>query len=275
MSHDGRLGRVFFTSIPKCGKNILYSFLSHLSLFRLPELEVDRDLAVQFTYLRYFPDLQVRSTFAYPPLASEGVDQLALGAGRFLVGLQSMPEGVMLNHHFAFVPELYDSLQSAGIPVVFLYRDPRGCLLSMANYVLHKAKPSHLVLRIGDTLEEALSVLLAGDQALVPFASYFDSFRGWLEARHVLTLRFEDIVGPRGGGTESQQLASLTALAQHIGWSGSPHQLETAIESSFNTRSSTFHRGHIDAWREVFSAKILQTFAEKAGWLPHQWGYND
>jgi hypothetical protein len=145
----------------------------------------------------------------------------------------------------------------------------------MANYVLHRGLPADLVPKMNHLdMEQALALLLTGDDDLVPFASYFDSFRGWLEADGVLALRFEDIVGPRGGGEGGGQIARLTALAEHIGWRGPAVHLTSAISGSFNPRASTFYKGQVGQWKVAFSETVRRLFQTRAGFLVRHWGYD-
>jgi hypothetical protein len=276
MKSAGCSGRVFFISVPKSGKNILYSFLFDLGFSRLPALEMERDIAVQCSYIQHCPALDMRGTFASPPLGKIDNERLASGMKRFLAALSTMPEGTVCSHHFGFHEELYDILRGEAIPIVFLYRDPRDCLFSMANYVLYKGMPPHFAAKMGRLpTEEVLSLLLKGDRELVSFASYLDCFRGWFEADGVLKLRFEDIIGPKGGGQTTAQIEHLSILADHIGWKGPAHQLARATLNSFNSQAGTFFKGQIGGWKEAFSTSVSCLFEKQAGHLLQTWGYQE
>jgi sulfotransferase 6B1 len=264
-------GRLFFTTIPKAGKNVVYSFLHALQFKRLHT--PSRDLASQHTYLRHFPELTRRATYALPA-ATQSETSLDASMREFKAELRALQDGQALQGHFAFDVELHRELVAQDIPGAFVYRDPRDCALSMANYVLHKQMPPHLAERLGHLpLEQVLEVLLTGDGQLIPFADYMNSFRGWLTAPGVLSIRFEDMIGAHGGGAAGMQRRVFAELAQRMGWRGRPEELQQAIEAAFSPGASTFFRGQIGAWREAFSPHIQQTFDKHAGDLVAAWGY--
>lgn len=243
--------KLFFTSIPKAGKNVIQSFLFKLGYLRLDLKEgIARELVAQRTYLNYFPDLSKRATYALPAINAQDIGKIENSYQLLLQKMHTMPARSFIHHHFAFDKELHREIRKQGIPIVFLYRDPRDVLLSMANYFISQREPEHLIPKFtGLSIEDIMILLLRGDNELIPFASYMKSFTGWLSADSVLKIRFEDIIGPKGNGTLEDQ------------------------QNAFNVHAGTFFKGKIGAWKEGFSATVMEAFNENAEDLLKEWKY--
>jgi hypothetical protein len=270
-------GRAFFTSIPKCGKNVVHCFFGGLGL-RPADIDPD-SAAARYTHARHLEKLHLTGAPvpASPDLAAIVREIAALEAPfrRFLEALRQLPEGTWTQGHFAFDEDLYGVLIEESIPIVFLHRDPRDCVLSMANFLVLRGEPADFLPKLPErSLDVALRLFLERRQDQLGFDQIFDSYRGWLHAEHVLELRFSDIIGPRGGGDESAQIRWLTALARQIGWRGSAFSLASSILSTFNPQAGTFYKGRIGAWKESFSPAANDLFDQTAGHLVQRWGYD-
>ncbi len=68
----------------------------------------------------------------------EALERLRPQFVQFLDAVRQMPQGTWVNQHFAFNAELHSALREAGVPIVFLCRDPRDCVLSMANFLISR-----------------------------------------------------------------------------------------------------------------------------------------
>lgn len=268
-------GRAFFVSIPKCGKNVIHAFFDALGLTRFM---IKLDGAVQYTHAKHVEALH-RSGAPVPAKSSfeevvKTLEQLRPEFLQLLKTVRRTPPGTWINQHFAFNAELHSMLREAGVPIVLLCRDPRDCVLSMANFLVNRGEPADWLPKLPQrNVDTALQFFLTGDDERLSFSQIFDSYRGWLQAEGVLVLRFEDIIGPKGGGQTAVQIDRLTALARHIGWEGTAERLITAIFSSFNPAAGTFFKGQIGSWRKGFSPGMLRLFEQVGGGLLTSWGY--
>ena len=136
--------RVLLTTIPKCGKNVLVSFLSSLGLDRrqggTDVFEAATHIQARW-YLRGLPgDPADHDPQGY-------LSRTAPAFERVLDNLSAMPDRSYLHGHFVFNAELHRRAQAAGVSVVFLYRDPRASLASLAHFLLDKGEPASLARR--------------------------------------------------------------------------------------------------------------------------------
>jgi hypothetical protein len=261
------------TTIPKCGKNVLVSFLSGLGLDRQsggPDLFEAATHAQARWYLGQLPGNPEQHD-------SQGLlAQTAPAFDRVLDALARMPDNAYVHGHFVFDPELHRRVRDAGISVVFLYRDPRASLASLAHFLLDRGEPASLARRLpGRDLGTVLRFLIDGDDESPPYEHFFTPYQGWKDAEGVTVVRFEDIIGPRGGGSAGLQFAILSALASRIGWRGDPERLTTAISQTFNPGAGTFRRGTIDGWSDDLRELRGTTYWQRIRALAREWEYVD
>ncbi|WP_156767766.1 hypothetical protein [Candidatus Viadribacter manganicus] len=183
--------------------------------------------------------------------------------------------GEITHNHFLPETRWAEILAGRQIGAAFVTRDPRDALLSMLNYARAQNLPAHVSDMLVDLSDEdALLFLLDGAGRLIPFADYYDAYYGWLSMPGVEVFRFEDIVGPRGGGDNQRQLDACVALAKLAGIEANDARFEIAWRNVFNPSAGTFFRGQVGEWRKRFTSRVLREFDRKAGWLPERWGYS-
>lgn len=94
---------------------------------------------------------------------------------------------------------------------------------------------------------------------------------------HVLTCRYEDLVGPSGGGTIEAQIESLQKIAEFLSLDLSDEQIydismriygdqdDPFGSGGFRNFQSTFRTGKIGLWRSLFSDQHKEEFKKKHG----------
>ena len=170
-----------------------------------------------------------------PPRSAGLPRRTAPAFERVLDGLAAMPDNTYLHGHFVFDAELHQRAREAGISIVFLYRDPRAALPSLAHFLLDRSEPATLARRLpGRDLERRCGSSWMVTPRRRRFRTSTPPYEGWKDAEDVIVVRFEDIIGPRGGGSLGVQFGVLTPLAERIGWRGEPGRLAAAIGGTFN-----------------------------------------
>ncbi|WP_416970786.1 hypothetical protein [Streptomyces sp. 4F14] len=157
---------------------------------------------------------------------------------------------------------LRDWLDTGSPRILFNYRDPRDVLVSMVNFLSGESGRGvgHFtdhrlyrdILRTARNVGERLTIALT--DPCFPGADAFE--RGLWLLRHpaVCKVSFEDLVGPRGGGSRERQRAAVA-------------------DQLFNDRAYSFHRGRIGAWREYFTPEHEELFEERYGAVLDAYGY--
>jgi hypothetical protein len=269
-------GHAFFTSIPKCGKNLVTMLFEALGIARIDH--PDEQAASAHVMARWTQTARAEGRLLQPgyddATIDAYIDESRLSLEVLTQGLESIPDGHYVHAHLAFDAAFARQARAVGVPLVFVYRDPRAMVASQAYFLVERGEPSDLLPRLGTrTLDAAYRLLIEGDDETLDAQETFAAYRGWLTEPHVLPVRFEDLVGPRGGGSASAQLATVARIAQHIGWRGAIDELLSVAQRVFSPAAGTFRRGTIDGWRGDVTPEIAGGFPKFFVDLPREWGY--
>jgi len=97
--------------------------------------------------------------------------------------------------------------------MVFLVRDPRDVAISLTHHIMRaRDGKKHQTLAMLATDEDRYLAVICGcfgketsHFPLLPISYLFERFESWFFEPDVLILRYEDIIGPRGGGDQIKQ----------------------------------------------------------------------
>ncbi len=230
---SGRLPRILANSIPKAGTNLLMR-----ALYLNPPL--------RRAWLRTQVDNEV--TRLGPVLAH-------LRPGQFLVG------------HIKFSQACTQLLQQAAVKHLLMVRDPRAIAVSNAHYIsaidrqhrLHAyfASLPDQEARIKASLFGIEGALLADGKASLSLLKHLEGYLSWQHSGVCLIVRFEDLIGCQGGGSEERQFQTLTDIAQFLGLDNQEASLKNIAGQLFSRESRTFRKGLVDGWQEGLSEELL------------------
>lgn len=183
--------------------------------------------------------------------------------------------GQILISHLHFTPEYPSLLRRAKVRSVFLIRDPRDILVSLAFYVA--GDPGHhlhdLFAALPDT-HARIRLGITGDASgrLPPLRERLAAFSGWLSASD-LVVRYESLIGGTGGGDSETQRATLVALYQAIGAVVTDALVDGVSARLFSRASPTFRKGTTGQWRKHFTPELQALLETEAGAELRQYGY--
>ncbi len=253
-----------FTSIPKCGTHLLLNYFT----------------AVGFEFGGPFGEIAWNDSF------NQYVR--ALGENRYCAW------------HYHWTRELSAIVAQKNIRVVFLYRDPRAHVASNTHFILQTpSHPWHEYLT-GEvqTIDDRLLRVIEGippedvgrffkgqsfrepDHPAAPRSSLpggvnsvYGTFAPWLDEAQCLRIKFEDVIGPRGGGSADRQHETIRRLMEFTGKAHVGISPDTVADKLFDAGATTFRKGSIDSWREDFSARVHRAFMRESGRLLELFGY--
>jgi hypothetical protein len=142
-----------------------------------------------------------------------------------------------------------------GSAAVFIYRHPYDVLLSEANWYSIINVKGYLA----GLSPNAVVARLANDPWL--FGSLRDriaKFVAWLNFPNVIPISYEELVGPRGGGSARRQRALIWSMQLKLQVAGAPDVIADKI---YNPRSATFRVGQAGAYRSLLPAEARQELA--------------
>ena len=264
--------RMFLVGPPKSGTHLLSDCVS-----MLPRTTFSGRRFVLHDYLADGEDPRREPfTFAEP--------RPRLNVVRTTRFLQACAPGMFVTSHARWNPLLQPILEDLGYRTVFLLRDPRDIAVSLASYILRE--PHHNLHRYHaqylDNGDDRLMAVITGfdapDEDTWSQPSIGEDLSGylpWMRDGRALVVRFEDLVGERGGGTADLQLSRIKAIADHL---QRPVDEATAAEIAqrmYSRSSATFRKGEIGDWRNHFTDEHRDAFKKVAGDLLIQLGYED
>lgn len=249
------------TTLPKSGTHLLERCLNAFSSIR-----------------------RVEASFA-PAAAGESGVPMGVGLPRAVsvesvrASLRMLRPGDFLSIHAPYSLPLASLLMEQNIPVIYLIRDPRDVALSLVPYV---RRGRHRLARVLDGMSDGDAFRFAvlggpgeGSDGLLPLKERFNSIVAWEAYRPSLRVKFEEIVGATGGGSDTLLAQTLELIADHIGLPASAAPSESERRSLFGVtrvdrlarRRSThgFRQGQVEGWRTRLTAKQISLVDEHMG----------
>lgn len=178
--------------------------------------------------------------------------------------------------HIYYTDSFNTFLDLHGFKKILLLRDPRAVLVSFARMVQPGFEPHQTI----DLEELLLDLIDCRQKHYIPWATpihaaypliweigicdFYKLYLPFIGSRNCLTLRFENLVGDKGGGSNKRQVDNINKIAQHIGMTLNDAQMADITEQLFGN-STTFSQGQIDGWKKYFTPAVKQAFKTMPG----------
>jgi hypothetical protein len=188
--------------------------------------------------------------------------------------LSKVPDGCFVNAHCIYTPELADLVRKQGMRTVYILRDPRDVAVSQMHYIKqlenHFAHQGYMAL---PSDHERLLVSIRGGELggrkLQSLDERYRQFLRWEREGGTAVVKFEDLVGTKGGGSAEAQRLAVEGVARQL---GVEERTMGVVEDLFGV-GRTFRKGQIGGWREEFSAEHERALKEVVGSLLVELGY--
>ncbi len=214
---------LFMLSIPKAGTHLLFHLLNAFGL--TARLHFDNELAAGKYYFLVH-------------------DHSHVFASEFVEWLSTQPRGGAGHPFFA-------------TPALFIYRNPMDVLVSEVFYYV-KGDRTALAHFFQDMPLDELCLHLLRDESLIPPLRQRILGRApWALLKNVIPLSYEELVGPRGGGTVEAQARAIWSVQLKLQVPGSPLAYG---ERAYAEGSATFRKGHINSHKEFFREQHYREF---------------
>lgn len=267
--------KVVCMTMPKCGTHLLAKCIS---LFGVPGLHIDDTFAGNIQPTKHGWAIYDRLNIYDPPHHFKGrLHVPTMGPRPWLLenNLRTLKRKNLFVSHWPYTTEALALLRSKHTKNFFIIRDPRAMLVSMA-FMLSKGwrgettDPQKLMrdfidgrqqnfIRWGVTVHESYPVLWE-----LGIVGFYKLYLPWMKAPGFHTVRFERLVGAKGGGSEKVQLEEINAIARHIGVKLSDQKIIEIRDKLFGG-SITFREGSIDGWKKHFTPEMKQAFKNTPG----------
>ncbi|HEX2990863.1 MAG TPA: sulfotransferase domain-containing protein [Anaerolineales bacterium] len=194
-----------------------------------------------------------------------------------LADLKAVPRGVIGWGYVEATPENVAFLCRSERVNYFIYRDPRDMLVSQVFFAtdMHEEHGMHEYYQslpdFGERLKAAITGIDRDGLRMVSVKQRYEGVFQWLEQKHVMCLRFEDLIDNRQG--------TLDAMLHEVERTGyripTPREkaLSILVEAIQPRKSHTFRSGKTGSWREHFTENHKTLFKNVAGDLLIRLGY--
>jgi len=192
--------------------------------------------------------------------------------------IRRLRRGQFVNAHLPAHKGLLDLVEEDGIKTVFMIRDPRDVAISNYKYVceIDATHYSHrYVADLPDDNARLMAVIKGIDGAIASVGELWKRFDGWFHESNTLVVRYEDLIGPQGGGGTQAQLSTIASIASHLGSDLSGDELVRIASTVYSTKAPTFRNGKIGTWKEMFTFEHVAMFKEQTGDLLVRLGYEE
>ena len=248
--------RIFINSIPKSGTHLLAAELE-----KFPDLQNSR-LWIEW---RTINALATKDEFR---------EDFSLDVNRFNSYVSQVRNGQYFTGHFWYHREIHNILNSNGVKTIFVSRHPLDVISSILHYV--KGLKRHVVhdffMNELQNDEQRLQAILHGHPAtpyMPAFKTTLRNYYGWMEQSDVLAVKFEDLVGVRGGGDDGVRNERLRQVADFCGVVAPPPTDTTTT----TPRSATFRKGRSFAWKDTLSEEFVAEVIDVCGQEIARYGY--
>ena len=214
-----------------------------------------------------------------------GFEGIGVGKNAKMTDFNGLKDNQFLWSHFVPSDEIQMALEKGNesVYIIFNFRDPRDVLVSWF-YWLHpnSDKSMHLhqnyMKKVYShfTDDELLYIFIRNDKFREVEYNPIEHFRlsrALYFHPKVLNVRFEDIVGSNGGGSDDLQKKTIENIFNYLKIKNI--DVDKIAKNSFDKTSETFRKGKIGSYKELLSPMQIKLFNELHCDIIKQYGYVD
>jgi hypothetical protein len=176
--------------------------------------------------------------------------------------------------HVGYTADFLNAIIAYNFSPILIVRDPRAVLNSFVYYVLKNS--THIL--HGDfekmSVEDRYLCALKGFDAklavLQPLKIRCMALDHWVSCDRVLVIRFEDLVGAKGGGSETKQREAIRKVC--IWAQSDTGKTDHVMEHLFGHRH-TFRKGSVNSWESEIPLSVLKEVTDEVKSVLTNWGY--
>lgn len=183
--------------------------------------------------------------------------------------------GTYVLAHLPYSAEAESILDELGYRHVLIVRDPRDIAISRYRF---ETSFEHLPLHElfaglpDDGARLATSIGGHAGSGLGDIGTRMRSYLGW-RGKACSVVRYEKLVGPRGGGSRAEQIEEIDRLFRYLGLPLSREDAGSIAGELYDPEAPTFRTGKIGDWRAHFKPAHVDLFKKVAGEVLVDLGY--
>lgn len=197
--------------------------------------------------------------------------------------IRRIRRGQYVSSHLGWSEQLAGALSESRVRSLLIVRDLRDVAVSNAFYIANPTRGHRLhdyfrsLPSDGDRLLASIAGVPAERMpdgvASLALGTHAAAYLPWLDDPQCLTVRFEDLVGGAGGGSDVAQRETIQRIADHLGIRLSAARRDAIARGVFDRGARTFRQGRIGDWRHHFDGRHQRIFEQTAGEMMSRFGY--
>lgn len=259
-------------SLPKAGTNLLAALLEELGYVRRGGLS-----AGMFLGSGVGPWLRRIVSLPFGQGVSVGIDCPVSVSRRYVERhMAKMEAWDYMTAHVGYSRAVLSIVEDESLDAFLVLRDPRAVLNSFVHYLY--SEPSHMLNPDFSRLDriDAYTLALRGGRCgryyLEPLDVRCRALEAWRRAESVEAVRFEDLIGPRGGGSRTRQQEQIERVLRKLGLMEEASDADLEDLDPFS-KGHTYRRGKIDAWRKEMPSAVQEETTHSLSSVLEDWGY--
>ena len=253
--------RVFLNSYPKSGTNLVQRLLDLMGIDYSQKSVAGSSINGTHRTVKKL----IRGPLFSNSLVPFGLDTSAVVKYSWIMNyIDDVKSMSYVTGHAPYSDVLYSALQHHQYKCIQVIRDPRGILNSFMRFAVEDQYSWNIFHRYFRSLskEELAAFIVHG--GLDPMSGvYHESFSNsllastaWARKENVLVIRFEDLIGEKGGGDSLAQVRVIENTADFLGVDVSREKI-TEIQDNLFGKSHTFRSGSIDKFKQSLSGELM------------------
>lgn len=165
--------------------------------------------------------------------------------------------------HVLFSQAAVSNLQKNNYLGFFIYRDPRDKIVSNAHWIMNHPSFSK---------SEKTSIPQIITKLIPLTKAEYNQYSGWFKVPFFYSFKFEDLIGPRGGGTSIKQRSTIINICKHLKINPDKKTVDNCVKKLFG-KAPTFREGKIGSWKNHFTKEQTLLAKQELGQLLIELGY--
>lgn len=266
---------IFVNTIPHSGTHLVTAFLdqmgySHAELYnrfytKKPYYRRWQRAGINWrtstdlgNHIRFFSKTEIPVSVASPRMAKSGMVASLLSKidqDKYIIG------------HMPFSEAGNTLVKEYIAKTITIIRDPRDMALSMLNHIRERTSHmahAYLFSHLQNEGQRLIALVNGYDNSygrLVGLERMYRSMLPWKNTDQNMILRFEDLVGEKGGGQNSLQFDAVQKIINHIETTTQyTNEKILSMGSASFGKTTTFRKGQIGRWAEILNEKDKDLF---------------
>jgi sulfotransferase 6B1 len=197
---------------------------------------------------------------------------------QILKKISFLKNGTYQMGHVDFDADIVKQLHLNNFRTILMIRDPRQIIISHYKYVsyIDTNHPTYDYFKnLKDDNDRLLAVINGVDGVVESIDDVLSSYEGWVKDNKTLVVKFEDLIGEHGGGSDLRQNGVIKDICKHIDMDLTEFQIKQIANKIYDKKSPTFRAAKIDSWKEEFSIEQKAILKKCIGnWLI-KYGYEE